>query len=52
MVSSVGEPNYPRDKQHLNVIETAKKCNVKLVVYSSFLNCQNNTNFVANDHKI
>lgn len=51
MVSSVGEPNYPRDKQHLNVIEAAKKCNVKLIVYSSFVNCQNNTNWVANDHK-
>ena len=51
MVSSVGEPNYPREKQHLNVVEAAKKCNVKLIVYSSFVNCQNNTNFVANDHK-
>ena len=51
MVSSVGEPNYPRDKQHLNVVEAAKKCKVKLIVYSSFINCQNNTNWVANDHK-
>ena len=51
MVSSVSEPNYPRDKQHLNVIEAAKKCGVKLIVYSSFVNCQNNTNFVADDHK-
>lgn len=51
MVSSVGEPNYPRDKQHLNAVEAAKKCGVKLIVYSGFLNCQKNTNFVANDHK-
>ena len=51
MVSSVGEPNYPRAKQHLNVVEAAKKCGVKLIVYSGFLNCQNNTNLVADDHK-
>ena len=51
MVSSIGEANYPRSKQHLNVIEAAKKCNVKLIVYSGFLNCQNNTNIVADDHK-
>jgi NAD(P)H dehydrogenase (quinone) len=51
MVSSIGEANYPRSKQHLNVIEAAKKCNVKLIVYSGFLNCQNNTKIVANDHK-
>ena len=38
MVSSIGEPNYPRDKQHLNVVEAAKKCGVKLIVYSSFVN--------------
>ena len=51
MVSSIGEPNYPREKQHLNVVEAAKKCGVKLVVYTSFVNCQNNTNIVADDHK-
>ena len=51
MVSSIGEPNYPRDKQHLNVVEAAKKCGVKLIVYSSFVNCMENTNIVANDHK-
>ena len=51
MVSSIGDANCPRSKQHLNVIEAAKKCNVKLIVYSGFLNCQNNTNIVADDHK-
>ena len=51
MVSSIGEANYPRSKQHLNVIKAAKKCNVKLFVYSGFLNCQNNTNIIADDHK-
>ena len=51
MVSSVGEPIYPREKQHLNVVEAAKKCGVKLVVYTSFVNCLNNTNIVADDHK-
>ena len=51
MVSSVGEPNSPRSQQHMNVVEAAKKCNVKLIVYSSFVNCLNNTNFVADDHK-
>lgn len=51
MVSSVGDKDCPREKQHLNVIEAAKKCGVKLVVYTSFVNCQNNTNMVADDHK-
>ena len=51
MVSSVGEPIYPREKQHLNVVEAAKKCGIKLVVYTSFVNCLNNTNIVADDHK-
>ena len=51
MVSSIGDANCPRSKQHLNVIEAAKKCNIKLIVYSSFLNCQNNKNIVADDHK-
>ena len=51
MVSSIGEKECPRSKQHLNVVEAAKKCGVKLIVYSGFLNCQNNTNFVADDHK-
>ena len=37
--------------KHLNVIDAAKKCGVKLIVYSGFLNCQNNTNMVADDHK-
>ena len=51
MISSLGEVNCPRAKQHLNVIEAAKKCGVKLIVYSGFLNCQKNTNMVAEDHK-
>ena len=52
MVSSAGgDAKCPRDKQHLNVVEAAKKCGVKLVVYSGFLNCQKNANLVANDHK-
>ena len=51
MVSSIGDKDCPRDKQHLNVIEAAKKCKVKLVVYSGFLNCDKNTNLVADDHK-
>ena len=50
MVSSIGEPNYPREKQHLNVVEAANKCNVKLIVYSSF-NYQKNTNIISTDHK-
>ena len=51
MISSLGDRDCPRAKQHLNVVEAAKKCGVKLIVYSGFLNCQNNTNMVANDHK-
>ena len=52
MVSSVGTPEYPREIQHTNVINAAKKCGVKLIVYSSFVNCLQNTNLVAEDHKI
>jgi hypothetical protein len=36
MVSSIGDANCPRSKQHLNVIEAVKKCGVKLLVYSGF----------------
>ena len=51
MVSSIGEKECPRTKSHLNLVEAVKKCEVKLIVYSGFLNCQNNTNKVADDHK-
>ena len=51
MVSSVGTPEFPREVQHSNVVNAAKKCGVKLIVYSSFVNCLNNTNLVAEDHK-
>ena len=52
MVSSVGTPGSPREIQHSNVINASKKCGVKLIVYSSFINYLNNTNFIADDHKI
>lgn len=51
MVSSVGTIESPRQIQHSNVIKAAKTCGVKLIVYSSFVNCLNNTNMVAVDHK-
>lgn len=52
MVSSIATPEWPREKQHLNVVNAVKKCGVKFIVYSSFVNCFKNTNFVAEDHKI
>lgn len=52
MISSIGTPESPREIQHSNVINAAKKCGVKLIVYSSFVNCLNNTNFIADDHKL
>ena len=51
-VSSIGDKECPRDKQHLNVVEASKKCGVKLIIYTSFVNCQNNTNIISEDHKL
>ncbi len=52
MVSSIGESNCPRSKQHLNVIEATEKCNILInCFYSGFLNCKNNKNIVADVHK-
>ena len=41
-----------RDKQHKNVVDAAKKCGVKFIVYTSIANCQDNKSALANDHKI
>ena len=51
MISSIGEKECPRTKQHLNLVEAVKKCEVKLNINSGYLNYQNNTNKVTDDHK-
>ena len=51
MVLSIGEKECLRTKQHLNLVEAVKKCEVKLIIYSVYLNYQNNTNKVADEHK-
>ena len=33
------------------MVDVAKKCGVRLIIYTSFVNCQNNTNAVSTDHK-
>jgi len=51
MVLSIGENECLRTKQNLNEIEAVKKCEVKLIINSVYLNYQNNTNKVADEHK-
>ena len=51
MFLSIGEKECPWASQHLNLVEAVKKCEVKLIIYSGYLNYQNNTNKVADEHK-
>ena len=51
MVLSIGEKECSRTKSHLNLVEAAKKCEIKLIINLGYLNYQNNTNKVADDHK-
>ncbi len=51
MVLSIGEIECPRTKQHFNVVEAVKKCEIKLIINLGYLYYQNNTNKVADDHK-
>ena len=51
-ISSLPGQAVSRDVQHKNVIEAAKKCGVKFIVYTSITDCQNNVALLANDHRI
>ena len=51
-ISSLPGQAVSRDQQHKNVIDAAKKCGVKFIVYTSIANCQKNKSALANDHKI
>lgn len=51
-VSSVPGGSYPRDKQHLNVVEAAKNVGVDFVAYTSFPHANEAKSPLAGDHKI
>ena len=51
MVSSIGEKECSKTKSHLNLVEAVKKCEIKLIINLGYLNYQNNTNKLADDHK-
>lgn len=50
-ISSIPGQAVSRDVQHKNVVEAAKTCGVKFIVYTGIINCQNNISLLASDHK-
>lgn len=51
-VSSVPGAEYPRDKQHLNIVEAAKKAGVKFIAYTSFPHADQAKSQLSSDHRI
>lgn len=51
-ISSLPGGNYPRDKQHLNVVAAAKKAKVDYIAYTSFPHADQATSVLSADHRI
>lgn len=51
-ISSIPGGSYPRDKQHLNVVQAAQNAGVNFVAYTSFPHADQAKSLLASDHKI
>lgn len=51
-ISSLPGGNYPRDKQHLNVVAAAKKAKVDYIAYTSFPHADQAKSALSADHRI
>ncbi|MCP0885793.1 SDR family oxidoreductase [Ligilactobacillus sp. WILCCON 0076] len=51
-ISSLPGGDYPRDKQHLNVVQAAKAAGVGFIAYTSFPHANQAESPLAADHKI